>query len=157
MTNTGKWKVIELLDPQAPLMPRYILCAHREREAPWRTVWKYRERLGSRLALWFKQLESRGLRPIERVFIGGVVGLEDGVAPRLCRARIEHLREHGGADLNTLRPLPPRRGNPRPVVRIRPDGTMSAYKSAWQAAKAVGITTAALSTALWEGAEWFDF
>jgi hypothetical protein len=143
MATKEKYRVIELYAPVDPL-PRYVEASRVDREAPWRTTYRHRDELDTKLALWCRELAARNQEPVERCLLGRNVTLHEKCAREVARFRVEEIARMSGSwpDLPEFlcnKTHPGGRGCRRPVWA---NGVMHASMTA--AAKAAGVTRRAV-------------
>ncbi|HWB08632.1 MAG TPA: hypothetical protein VG826_05385 [Pirellulales bacterium] len=122
-----QWRVFELIDDEG--LPRYVGAGD------WRRLWANRDKSGSRLAAWFRELAAAGREPVEsnRWVLSMLV---DGRTARaIARGRVRQIIQWAGGEhprwLLTPRPT----GKRRAVARRRQDGTHERFISVSQAGR----------------------
>ena len=95
MVAHSKWMVSEIVDPRETTLPRYVI-AHRQGEAPWRSVWEHRGKLPGKLAAWFKTLADDGIEPLARPLLGHGCALNERTAHAVCKFRIAEIGRMSG-------------------------------------------------------------
>jgi len=135
----ARHQVVELYDPAEPSLPRFV-AAQRQGQPVWRITWEHRDKLPTKLAAWFHELSAQGREPVERVVLGGGVGLTQKTAFALARFRSSEICRMAPGAPNQLAAFlclePPCRGggrgkgrHMRPVVIVGPDGERKEYPS----------------------------
>lgn len=143
IVGNEKYKVIQLFAPDDPL-PRYVEPCRIDRVAPWRTIWRHREELHSKLASWCRELAARGQEPVERCLLGRSASLDEPCARAVARFRVEQIARMS----RTWPDYPDFLMMDRPTnvgrhgVPVWADGVM--YPSRAAAARAAGITRRAV-------------
>ena len=127
---------------------RYVGTGQYEVPSRWRTIWRYRDRLTSELAAWFRTLERE---PAEQIVLGASVPLDARTAS-MARdmmtnwfpAAIREPRIVGGY------------GKVRAISHVGPDGRVRAWRSRQEAAEAAGVSRPAIVERLRLRSDWID-
>jgi hypothetical protein len=153
--RTGSFRVVEVYGPDDLQLPRFVEVARQGQEAPWRLVWRYRDSLGSKLAVWFRAIAARGLEPVERIWIN--TGLREYRADELCRFRIEQIHRMAGGNADFLlverRQNSGRRGTPTVAVI---DGVVTRWPSRAAAARAARMDRSTVARRVGRATGWAD-
>ncbi len=168
----GQFRTFELADPRdAPdPLPRLIGYCRTRQQPVWSALWVLRNVSNARWAMWFRELESVGLKPVElKTFaVGMPVPISLRFARQVVAFRVKMVCQAATGD---PRNPPPwlcneirvgGKGYTRQIGRLLPDGTVQRFTSLREAARAVEASVdwidhlAAIGGVDSGGSTWFD-
>jgi hypothetical protein len=127
---------------------RYVGTGQHERPAPWRAVWRYRGKLPSKLAEWFRTLDHE---PTAQIILGAGAGLHATTA----RMVVDMMTDWFPDAIREPR-IVGGHGKGRPVSHVGPDGHVRVWRSRQEAADAAGVSRPAIVQRLRSRPDWID-